>query len=166
MRRRDFITNGSLIAAGVSMLSSSCNENKTSEKPEESATAANQYNFELNEKTIDDLQQLMASGKLTSEQITSLYLKRIEAIDKNGPKLNAVIELNPDAIAIAKAMDAERKAGKIRSSMHGIPVLIKDNIDTEDKMKTTAGSLALSVHIAAKDAFIVKKLRDAGAVIL
>lgn len=166
MRRRDFITNGSLIAAGVSMLSSSCNENKLTEKPTESVTAATSDNFELNEKTIDDLQQLMASGKLTSEQITSLYLKRIEAIDKNGPKLNAVIELNPDAIAIAKAMDAERKAGKIRGAMHGIPVLIKDNIDTADKMKTTAGSLALSDHIAAKDAFIVKKLRDAGAVIL
>lgn len=136
------------------------------EKPDESATAANPDNFELNEKTIDDLQQLMASGKLTAEQITSLYLKRIEAIDKSGPQLNAVIELNADAIAIAKAMDAERKAGKIRGSMHGIPVLIKDNIDTADKMKTTAGSLALSDHIAAQDAFIVKKLRDAGAVIL
>jgi amidase len=108
----------------------------------------------------------MAAGKLTAEQLTAMYLKRIEAIDKNGPKLNSVIEVNPDAISIAKAMDAERKAGKTRGPLHGIPVLIKDNIDTADKMMTTAGSLALAGHIAAKDAFIVKKLREAGAVLL
>jgi amidase len=107
-------------------------------------------------------------GNIPLNKLTNLYLQRIEAIDKNGPKLNSVIEVNPDAVAIAKAMDAERKAGKIRGPLHGIPVLIKDNIDTADKMKTTAGSIALADHIAAakKDAFIVKKLRDAGAVLL
>jgi amidase len=122
--------------------------------------------FEIVEATIDGLQEQMAGGKYTSETITQLYLNRIEALDKNGPKLNAIIELNPDAIAIAKAMDEERKAGKVRGPMHGIPILIKDNIDTADKMMTTAGSLALVNCIAPKDAFIVKQLRDAGAVIL
>ncbi|MEI9912845.1 MAG: amidase [Bacteroidota bacterium] len=108
----------------------------------------------------------MSSGKYTSEQITKLYLDRIEAIDKKGPLLNSVIELNPDALIIAKAMDEERKAGKIRGLLHGIPVLIKDNINTADKMQTTAGSLAMEGHIAANDSFVVKQLRRAGAVIL
>ncbi len=122
--------------------------------------------FELNEITIQQLQEKMKSGNYTSEQITQLYLNRIEAIDKNGPRLNAVIEINPDAIEIAKAMDKERKEGKIRGALHGIPFLIKDNIDTADKMMTTAGSLALLNHHAKEDAFIVKQLRDAGAVLL
>lgn len=167
MKRRNFLTNGSLMAAGAALLVTSCNDSKTDQKKEVPAVAnAAEDNFELNEKTVSELQEGMAAGKLTSEQITLLYLKRIEAIDKNGPKLNSVIELNSDAVAIAKAMDAERKAGKLRGPLHGIPVLIKDNIDTADKMMTTAGSLALVGHIAAKDAFIVKKLRDAGAVLL
>src|SRR5690606_25657711 len=98
--------------------------------------------------------------------IASLYLARIEAIDKSGPGLRSVIELNPDALVIADEMDRERKHGKIRGPMHGIPVLIKDNIDTADKMMTTAGSIALEGHRATKDAFIVERLRKAGAVIL
>jgi len=122
--------------------------------------------FDLNEVTISELQKRMQSGKASSKSITKLYLKRIEKIDKSGPKLNAVIELNPDALEIAIKMDEERKAGKIRGMMHGIPVLIKDNINTGDKMQTTAGSLALAGNIASEDAFIVKKLREAGAVIL
>ena len=108
----------------------------------------------------------MQNGQYTSRAITQMYLDRIEAIDKNGPKLNAVIEINPDALTIADAMDQERKDGKIRGPLHGIPVLIKDNIDTADKMSTSAGSLALADNKATQDAFIVKKLRDAGAVIL
>ncbi len=122
--------------------------------------------FELNEATIDDLQQKMQAGTHTSKSMTELYLKRIETIDKAGPALNAVIEINPDAVAIAEQMDAERKAGKIRGPLHGIPVLIKDNIDSADKMMTTAGSLALVGNIASKDAFIVSQLRKAGAVLL
>src|SRR5690606_41026902 len=98
--------------------------------------------------------------------IASLYLARIEAIDKSGPGLRSVIELNPDALVIADEMDRERKQGKIRGPMHGIPVLIKDNIDTADKMMTTAGSIALEGHRAAKDAFIVERLRKEGAGIL
>jgi amidase len=108
----------------------------------------------------------MSSGELSSGSLTQLYLKRIAAIDKKGPALNAVIELNPDALQIAEGLDAERKAGKVRGPMHGIPVLVKDNINTGDKMMTTAGSLALEGHIAAQDAFIVAQLRKAGAVIM
>lgn len=167
MRRRDFLTNGSLLAASVTFISTSCNEKKKpDEKSVEVAGAETNDDFELNEKTIEELQAAMASGKLTSEQITQLYLKRIAAIDKSGPQLNSVIELNPEALTIAGAMDFERKAGRVKGLLHGIPVLIKDNIDTADKMRTTTGSLALAEHGAEKDAFIVKKLRDAGAVIL
>ena len=171
MKRRNFITSSSLAAAGLTtMLAASCTTS-TSDKKKESSSAESKDDpitngFELNEITISELQDKMAKGEYSSEKITQLYLQRIAAIDKKGPALNAVIELNPDAMTIAKAMDEERKAGKIRGPLHGIPVLIKDNIDTADKMMTTAGSLALAGHIAAKDAFIVKKLREAGAVLL
>lgn len=122
--------------------------------------------FALEELTIDDLQSRMRSGSETSESLTRQYLDRIEAIDQRGPAINAVIELNPDAVSIASQLDAERKAGKVRGALHGIPVLIKDNIDTADKMHTTAGSLALADNIAAKDSFVAERLRAAGAVIL
>jgi len=128
----------------------------------------NAADFPLQEATIDELQQKMAAGEYSSVSITKMYLRRIEAIDKDkkGPALNAVIELNPDALTIAAALDAERKAGKVRGPLHGIPILIKDNINSGDKMMTTAGSLALEGHRAAKDAFIVGQLRAAGAVLL
>ncbi len=120
----------------------------------------------LMEATIADLQAQMASGKLTSAALTTGYLQRIAEIDKAGPKLNAVIELNPDALAIARQMDDERKAGKVRGPLHGIPVLLKDNIATADKMETTAGSLALVGAKPPHDAALVTQLRAAGAVIL
>jgi len=120
----------------------------------------------LPEWTIAELQEKMESGELTARQISELYLQRIEAFDKDGPVINSIIELNPDALEIAGQLDEERKAGKLRGPLHGIPVLLKDNIDTHDKMQTTAGSLALEGNYAAKDAFIVKKLRKAGALIL
>ncbi|MGZ5218724.1 MAG: amidase [Chitinophagaceae bacterium] len=169
MNRRSFLKNGSATGLAVTTLgfvgcqSPGSSENKTENKDQLTQVAGD---FELNEVTIDELQQKMQSGAYTSRAITELYLKRIEAIDKAGPALNAVIEVNPDAIAIADAMDKERKAGKFRGPLHGIPVLIKDNIDTADKMLTTAGSLALEGHKAAKDAFIVQQLREAGAVLL
>ena len=171
MKRRNFITSSTLAAAGLTtLLAASCTTSSTDKKEETSSAElkddAIAIGFELNEITISELQDKMEKGEYSSEKITQLYLLRIAAIDKKGPALNAVIELNPDAMAIAKAMDEERKAGKIRGPLHGIPVLIKDNIDTADKMMTTAGSLALVGHIAAKDAFIVKKLREAGAVLL
>jgi amidase len=120
----------------------------------------------LPEWTIPELQAKMEAGELTARQVADLYLQRIEAVDKDGPILNSIIELSPQALEIAETLDAERKAGKIRSALHGIPILLKDNIDTKDKMQTTAGSLALEGNYAAKDAFIVKQLRKAGALIL
>lgn len=121
----------------------------------------------LEEATVETLQAGLAAGRWTAVDLVKGYQARIRALDQSGPKLNAVIELNPDAIAIAKALDAERKAGKVRSPLHGIPLLIKDNIDTADRQKTTAGSLALADAPPPRaDAFIVAKLREAGAVIL
>ena len=96
----------------------------------------------LPEWTISELQERMESGELTARRLVELYSERISAVDKNGPYINSVIELNPDALEIADSLDAERKAGKTRGALHGIPILIKDNIDTADKMQTTAGSLA------------------------
>jgi amidase len=122
--------------------------------------------FELDEITIADLQAGMASGKFTARSITEKYLGRIEEIDKQGPTLNSVLEVNPDALAIADALDRERKANHERSPMHGIPVLIKDNIDTADRMQTTAGSLALVGSKPTRDSFVAEKLRESGAVIL
>jgi len=162
MQRRKFLKNSSI--AGLTISSFLATKGTAgAQKKNENVPADS---FELNETTIDELQQKMQSRKYTSRSITEMYLKRIEAIDKNGPKLNSVIELNPDALAIADAMDAERKTGKVRGPMHGIPVLIKDNINTGDKMMTTAGALALEGNHAARDAFIIKQLRAAGAVLL
>lgn len=121
----------------------------------------------LEEATVEGLQAGLAAGHWTAVELTRRYQARVAALDSAGPKLGAVIELNPEALALAKALDAERKAGKVRGPLHGIPVLIKDNLDTADRMKTTAGSLALVEAPAPKaDAFIVGKLREAGAVIL
>ena len=120
----------------------------------------------LPEWTISDLQEVMESGELTARRLAELYTERISEVDKNGPYINSVIEMNPDALELADALDAERRAGKTRGPLHGVPILIKDNIDTADRMQTTSGSLALEGHIAAKDAFIVKQLRKAGALIL
>lgn len=164
MNRRKFLTNTSLTVTALS-LAACTNSDKPKDNNVEVNTAA-PGKFELEETTIDDLQKAMQSGKYSAKQITQLYLDRIQAIDKSGPKLNSVIELNPDALAIAAQLDEERKAGKVRGPLHGIPVLIKDNIDTADKMQTTAGALALEGNIAKKDAFIVAKLREAGAVLL
>ena len=128
--------------------------------------AVGQAAFPYAEATISGLQRKMGAGELTAVQLTQAYLDRIAEIDKAGPKLNAVIELNPDALAIAEQLDAERKAGKVRGPLHGIPVLIKDNIDTVDKMQTTAGSLALVGQKVPRDAGVAARLRAAGAVIL
>ncbi len=119
--------------------------------------------FDLNEITVDELQLKMNSGELTSQELCQKYLNRIEKVD---PILKSVIELNPDALEIAEKLDKERKSGKVRGLLHGIPILFKDNIDTGDKMQTTAGSLALEGNIAQQDAFIIKKMREAGAVVL
>lgn len=120
----------------------------------------------LHEASVEQLQAKMAAGELTSRALTQYFLARIEAVDRKGPKLNSIIEVNPDALKIADALDAERRARKVRGPLHGIPVLLKDNIDTGDAMLTTAGSLALVGSKPRGDAFIVKQLRAAGAVIL
>ena len=122
--------------------------------------------FELDELSITDLQQGLQSGKYSSKSLVEKYIDRINEIDKKGPTLRSVIELNPDAESIAAALDRERKERGARGPLHGIPILLKDNIDTSDRMMTTAGSLALVGSKPAQDAFIAKKLRDAGAVIL
>jgi amidase len=163
MNRRNFLRAGSLTGFSLSTLSF---ESFFSPAARRATDVTPDADFPLLETTIDQLQLKMGSGEYSSVSITRLYLKRIEAVDKKGPALNAVIEINPDALTIAAAMDAERKAGKVRGLLHGIPVLIKDNINSGDRMMTTAGSLALEGHHAAKDAFIVGQLRAAGAVVL
>ena len=122
--------------------------------------------FELEEATIADLQSAMASGRRTARSITQLYLDRIAELDRKGPTLRHVIEVNPDALAMADSLDRERKAGRVRGPLHGIPMLLKDNVDTADRMMTTAGSLALAGSIPAQDSTVAAKLRNAGAVFL
>jgi len=120
----------------------------------------------MREMTIAELQEAMASGLYSAHTVTQMYLARIEALNRRGPKVNAVIEVNPDALAIAATLDNERAERGTRGPLHGIPILLKDNIDTADKMMTTAGSLALEGNYAAQDAFVAEKLRAAGAIIL
>jgi amidase len=166
MKRRSFLTATTLASLGLATLFvGSCADAKQKNAGINDGTDPSD-DFELDEQTISDLGQKLSAGKYTSEELVNLYLKRIESIDTNGTQLNAIIEINPEAVSIAKQMDDERKNGKIRGPLHGIPIVIKDNIDTADKMQTTAGSLAMIGNIASKDAFIVKKLRDAGAVII
>jgi amidase len=122
--------------------------------------------FELDEITIADLRSGMASGKFSARSVTEKYLARIEEIDKQGPALNSVLEVNPEALAIADTLDKEHEGGFAHGPLHGIPVLIKDNIDTTDRMQTTAGSLALLGSQPTRDSFVAQKLREAGAVII
>ena len=130
------------------------------------AAASCSYADDFGELSIAELHESMQRQELTAEAIVTGYLKRIDEIDRAGPELNSIIELNPDALSIARALDEEWKKSGPRGPMHGIPVVLKANIDTSDQMHTTAGSLALQDHIAKQDAFIVSQLRDAGAIIL
>lgn len=162
MKRRKFLETSTLgcalvISRPASLLASGPSAEHLSLSPKD---------FELEELTITELQAGMQSGKYTSRQLVKKYLDRIDDIDKDGPKLNSVIEVNPDAMAIAEALDRERKEKGRRGPLHGIPILIKDNIDTADRMMTTAGSLALVGSRPAQDSFVARKLREAGAVIL
>jgi amidase len=128
------------------------------------AVAASRFPYQ--EATIAQVQARLTAGRLTSRTLVAAYLARIETIDRRGPALNSIIELNPDALAIAAELDRERKAGKLRGPLHGVPILLKDNIATADRMATTAGSLALHGARAPRDAFVVARLRAAGALIL
>lgn len=166
MERRSFITAATLASAAIStFLVSGCNTNAKANQEVEPVPNSD-ITFELDEETISSLREKLSSSTYSSEQLVRMYLERIESIDENGVKLNAVIEINPDAIALAKIMDSEMKSGKSRGPLHGIPILIKDNIDTGDKMQTTAGSLALVGNIASNDAFVIKKIRESGAILL
>src|SRR5688572_14306423 len=143
---------------GLAVLSSNCARDDRGT----AVTAA----FVLEEMTVLELQDAMASGRYTSRQLVELYLRRIAEIDRTGPTLRSIIEVNPDALRIAEELDAERLGGTTRGPLHGVPIVIKDNIDTGDRMMTTAGSLALEGATAPRDAFVVDRLRAAGAVIL
>ncbi len=164
MNRRTFVRNS--VAGGVGLASASINTAGKPTSHTSSAATVPPPPFELDELTVADLQGGMTSGKFSAQSLTQKYLNRIDEIDKHGPAINAVIELNPDALSIASDLDRERKAKGPRGPLHGIPVLIKDNIGTHDRMTTTAGSLALGGSIPLQDSFVAKKLRDAGAVIL
>lgn len=164
--RRKFIQTTLLAGASVAVLNpvpASASSLKNS--PARGATSPG-GSFEFDEMTVTEMQEGMASGRFTAHSITDKYLARIDIIDKHGPTLNSVIEVNPDAVSIAKALDKERKQKHVRGPLHGIPVLIKDNIDTADRMMTTAGSLALVGSKPPKDSMLAQKLREAGAVIL
>ncbi|MEO5601228.1 MAG: amidase [Cyclobacteriaceae bacterium] len=162
MKRRTFIFNAAATWLLPSVVIQGCQTKVKSEGP----ASVDEDSFVLDEFTIEVLQRKMADNELTARSILELYLKRVQMIDKEGPGLHAVIEINPDALAIADLLDAERKNGKVRGPLHGIPFLLKDNIDTADKMMTTAGSLALEGHHAKADAPIVEQLRNAGAVLM
>jgi amidase len=163
MNRRTFVR--SSVIGGVGLASVSVTVARETLDPNIPSVAPPPA-FELDELTIGDLQSGMASGKFTARSLTQKYLDRIDDVDKHGPHINSIIEINPEALAIAAELDRERKARGSRGPLHGIPVLIKDNIDTHDRMRTTAGSLALGGSIPLQDSFVAKKLRDAGAVIL
>ncbi|WP_025688355.1 amidase family protein [Paenibacillus zanthoxyli] len=123
-------------------------------------------NFDVEETSIFDLQDAMAHGKTTSRELVFCYLSRIAKYDQDGPHINAIMEINPDAIFIAEALDIERQRKGSRGPLHGIPILVKDNIETGDKMRTSAGALALAQRVSTEDAFLIRRLREAGAVIL
>src|SRR6266853_2654945 len=164
MNRRSFVRHSIAGSIGLATVNVTAAAKETS--PANTSTSAPPA-FELDELTITDLHAGMASGKYTAVSLARTYLDRIDAIDKHGPAISSVIELNPDALSIAAEVDKERKArGSGGRPLHGIPVLIKDNIDTHDRMTTTAGSLALGGSSPLQDSSVAKKLREAGAVIL
>jgi amidase len=151
--RRQFLEITALAGAGIVMSKPNGVSGKTEARP-----------FELAEKTVVELQSAMQIGELSAKEIVKKYLEQIGDLDK---QINSILEINPDAVDIAERLDRERKAGRVRGPLHGIPVVLKDNIDTADKMKTTAGSLALlNAPVPRRDAFLVEQLRNAGAVIL
>ncbi len=161
MKRREFVERSALAAAAAAL--PALGRSRLAEALE---PRIEQQSFELAEMTVAQLQDGMKNGKLTSRGITQAYLRRIAALDRQGPTLRAVLETNPDALPNAEQLDQERKQGKVLGPLHGIPVIVKDNIDTHDKMQTTAGSLALEGNLAERDAGLVERLRAAGAVIL
>jgi amidase len=163
MNRRDFLLTTAL---GMAQMTVGCSTSRVSTASHSSATPFRIKSFEWEEATIFQLQAAMKSGKETAVSLVNHYRRRIDAVDRSGPAINSIIELNPDALAIARELDKDRKVKGPRSPLHGIPVLIKDNVGTHDRMMTTAGSLALLGSIPPRDAFVAEKLREAGAIIL
>ncbi len=161
MKRRQFLQLGAASGA-LALTGTGCV--RPASTPSESVSAIPAFEFE--EATVANLQTGMETGAYTARSITERYLERIEALDKQGPALHAIIETNPDALAIAGALDEERRTNGPRGPLHGIPILVKDNIDTADRMHTSAGSAALAGSIAPQDSFVAQKLREAGAIIL
>jgi len=161
MQRRQFVAAG--LASGALRAGAFAGARTESGRPQ---SEFGDQGIELQEATLAELQEWMTAGRVTSRSLVQQYLARIAANDRTGAGLCAVLETNPDALATADTLDAERRAGHARGPLHGIPVLIKDNIDTADRMHTSAGSLALETSIAPRDAFVVARLREAGAVIL
>jgi amidase len=155
--RREFVRTGGMMLAGMSAmpLLGAC-----------ATTGATRSDPAVEEATIAELQTAMQAGRLSAESLTEIYIARIQAIDRAGPTLKAVQEINPDALAIARALDEERRGRRVRGPLHGIPVLLKDNIATADKMQTTAGALALVGARPREDSTIARRLREAGAIIL
>ncbi|MFL5520480.1 MAG: amidase [Gemmatimonadales bacterium] len=164
MSRRSFVAAAAV--AGTAMLVPHRSSAAATLADRGAGAAAPPPVFALEELSITELQAGMASGRFSARSLVEQYLGRIESMDRQGPALRHVIETNPDAPAIADALDAERRGGHMRGPLHGIPVLVKDNIDTADRMTTTAGSLALEGSRPARDAFVVERLRAAGAIIL
>ena len=169
MKRREFLQRSTIaLTAAVAGPAVARSAEPVERRPEAAAgePAGAPAPFDLDETTIADLQDAMKSGRLTARSIAEKYLERIEVVDRKGPAVNSVIEVNPEALEIAEALDRERAEKGPRGPLHGIPILIKDNIGTADRMMTTAGSLALVGATPSRDAFVAKRLRDAGAVIL
>ena len=165
MDRRAFIgtaaAGSAALATGVASCSPPAPDASSSAETPESVPP-----FEFDEVTVDDLQRMMESGEHTARSITEAYIERIEAMDRRGPELRSMIEVNPDALEIADQLDAERRSSGPRGPLHGIPVALKDNLDTHDRMTTTAGSFALEGSIPPRDSFVAERLRTAGAVLL
>lgn len=148
---KNFVICGLLIA----FVTTSCTQQRSSYEA-----------LELEEITINELQEGYESGAFTTEEVVSAYLERIQSVDQNGPSINSIITINPDAIAISRKLDEERASGALRGPLHGIPVVLKDNIDTHDKMPNTAGSRIMAESMPLQDAYITKKIREAGALII
>jgi amidase len=166
--RRAFLTHAAVLggaAAGGLPLSAATGVSRTEPAPPAPGPGAAPP-FDLEEVTLAELQSRMASGRLTSRAMVEQYLARIAAMDRAGPGLHSILETNPDALALAEALDTERGEKGVRGPLHGVPVILKDNIDTADKMTTTAGSLALEGSIAPRDSHVAERLRAAGAVLL
>ena len=176
VNRRGFLRSSALAGAALAGVPAACGPASEPQAggpaggapdgTEDAPTGNLQERFDLEEVALADIAAAIAAGERTSRSVTEAYLSRIAALDREGPGLRSVIETNPEALEIAAALDRERAEGRIRSPIHGVPILLKDNIDTADRMTTTAGSLALDGSIPADDAFVAGRLREAGAVLL